>query len=138
MPSPRSSSDTPRDPEELHVLLHHLILLVPSHDSSRPVIEYNVNNQILQLDAFLAGNINEDGEATQWDDISRTQQRIQHYMDLCNKLMPQLMATIRKKGDENFTFEARNRGLPPKHMDLGQIFLAPNLITKYGKMVEKC
>jgi hypothetical protein len=137
IPTPPAPSNTHADPESVHILLQHLGLLALAHHPSRPVIDYNVRNQILQLDAFLVGTITGDGLATQWHKESRTQDRIDQYIGLCATLVPNLIAAIKKQSDENFGTEAKNRGVPPVHGEFYQIMLRPDLVTQYGELVEK-
>ncbi|KNG49740.1 hypothetical protein TW65_03500 [Stemphylium lycopersici] len=130
----------PLGPESLHTLLIHLSFLALSHHPSRPVIELCMKAQVLQLDAFLSGNVTEDGDAIHWLPESETEERLDSYKSLSSHLVPKITAAINKQSGENLVAEAKNRVYDdekPGHGRLCGMFLAPKVIGMYGEWVEK-
>jgi hypothetical protein len=96
--------------------------------------------QVRQLDAFLAGDVTEDGDATHWSADSKRPERLQQYKDLCNQLVPNLTAAIKKQSQMNLNVQPKSRvhgDKNPEHRSFWKLFLAPNLVTMYGEWVEK-
>ncbi|EDU41100.1 hypothetical protein PtrSN002B_011584 [Pyrenophora tritici-repentis] len=133
------NSKSPSESEKHHIILTYLSLLALSRNSLRPVIELSMDTQLLQLDAFLAGHITADGDATQWLPESETPMRRQHYADLCAELVPNLTVTITRQSQENWNAERKNQaqgGNNPEHKMFSKIYLAPELVKSYGELVE--
>ncbi|KAI4654244.1 uncharacterized protein J4E78_007289 [Alternaria triticimaculans] len=130
----------PLGPEKLHVLLTYSALLALTRHSSQPVVDLDMQAQVRQLDAFLAGDITDEGVATHWSAESQRSERLQRYQHLCDELVPNLTAAVKKQSRENLNAEPKNRvhgDRNPEHRPLSQLFLAKNLVTMYGAWVEK-
>ncbi|CAN9176360.1 unnamed protein product [Alternaria alternata] len=137
---PPDSSSTPLDLERLHILLTYSTLLALTRDASRPVVDLNMEAQVRQLDAFLAGDVTEDGVAIHWSARSQGAERLWQYEKLCNELVPNLIAAIKKQSQVNLNTEPKNRvngEKNPEHRSFYELFLTPNLVTMYGKLIEK-
>ena len=96
--------------------------------------------QVRQLDAFLAGDVTEDGVATHWSAESKTFERLWRYEALCDQLVPSLTAAIKKQSLINLNAEPKNRAhgdQKPEHRSFCELYLTPNLVIMYGKLVEK-
>ena len=140
MPAPQIPSSTPLNPEKLYILLTYSTLLALTRDTSRPVVNLDMEAQVRQLDAFLAGDVTEDGVATHWSAKSKSFERIRRYEGLCDQLVPSLMAAIKKQSQINLNAEPKNRvngDKNPEHQSFCELFLAPNLVAMYGKLAEK-
>ncbi|CAN9199810.1 unnamed protein product [Alternaria alternata] len=138
--APPNSSSIPLDLERLHILLTYSTLLALTRDASRPLVDLNMESQVRQLDAFLAGNLTEDGVATHWSARSQCAERLSRYEKLCNELVPNLIAAIKKQSQVNLNTEPKNRvngEKNPEHRSFYELFLTPNLVTMYGKLIEK-
>ncbi|KAG9184937.1 hypothetical protein G6011_11767 [Alternaria panax] len=137
---PPVSSSTPLDLERVHILLTYSTLLALTRDTSRPVVDLYMEAQVRQLDAFLAGDITEDGVATHWSAESKSVERLWQYERLCNELVPTLTAAIKKQSRINLKEQPKNRvngDQNPEHQSFCELYLTPNLVTMYGKLVEK-
>ncbi|CAN9216167.1 unnamed protein product [Alternaria alternata] len=138
--APPDSSSTPLDLEKLHILLTYSTLLALTRDASRPVVDLNMEAQVRQLDAFLAGDVTEDGVAIHWSARSQDAERLSQYEKLCNELVPNLIVAIEKQSLVNLNTEPKNRvngEKNPEHRSFYELFLTPNLVTMYGKLIEK-
>ncbi|KAE8869377.1 hypothetical protein PTNB73_04430 [Pyrenophora teres f. teres] len=138
--SPLVNAESPSESETFHIILIYLSLLALSRHSTRPVVDLNMNTQLLQLDAFLAGHITADGDATQWLPESETPVRRQRYTDLCVELVPNLTATIKRQSQENRDTEPKNQAQGdknPEHTIFWKMYLAPELVKSYGKLVQR-
>ncbi|KAH8642371.1 hypothetical protein IG631_05313 [Alternaria alternata] len=138
--APPGSSSNPSDLEKLHILLAYSTLLALTRDASRPVVDLNMEAQVRQLDAFLAGDVTEDGVAIHWSARSQGAERLSRYEKLCNELVPNLIAAIKKQSQANLNTEPKNRvhgENNPEHRSFYEVFLTPNLVTMYGKVIEK-
>jgi hypothetical protein len=138
--APPGSSSTPLDLEKLHILLTYSTLLALTRDASRPVVDLNMEAQVRQLDAFLAGDVTEDGVAIHWSARSQGAERLSRYEKLCNELVPNLIVAIEKQSQVNLNTEPKNRvngEKNPEHRSFYELFLTPNLVTMYGKLIEK-
>ncbi|KAI4606379.1 hypothetical protein J4E80_010131 [Alternaria sp. BMP 0032] len=138
--NPRTLWNVHLDPERLHILLVYSTLLALTRHPWRPVVDLDIPAQVRQLDAFLAGDITEDGVATHWSAISNGSERLRQYQDLCDKLVPNLTAAIEKQSQANLNAEPKNRvhgDTNPEHQSLSQLFLSKDLVTLYGALVEK-
>jgi len=82
--APPNSSSIHLDMERLHILLTYSTLLALTRDASRPVVDLNMESQVRQLDAFLAGDVTEDGVAIHWSARSQGAKRLWRYEKLCN------------------------------------------------------
>jgi hypothetical protein len=139
MPPPLPSN-APIDPEKLHILLTYSTLLALTRHSSQPVVDLDLQAQLRQLDAFLAGDVTEDGLATHWSAESASSERLQQYKDLCDQLVPNLAAAIKEQSHVNLTAHPKNRVQGeenPEHRPLSQLFLSSDLVTMYRAWAEK-
>lgn len=139
-PIPTLSIHEQLDSEKIHILLTYLSLLALSRHPTRPVIELNMKTQLLQLDAFLSGNITEDGEATHWVPESDTMERQQRYVDLCSQIVPNLTAAIRQQSSANLVAEPKNQvqgGNNPENKMFWRIVLAPKVVETFGEWVAE-
>jgi len=135
-----AASNVPLNPEELHILLTYSTLLALTRHPSQPVVDLDTPAQIRQLDAFLAGDVTEDGVATHWSAKSNGSERLRQYQNLCDQLVPNLAAAIKKQSQANLNAEPKNRvhaDLNPEHQSLSQLFLSKDLVTLYGAWVER-
>jgi hypothetical protein len=135
MMPPPLPSNAPIDPEKLHILLTYSTLLALTRHSSQPVVELDLQAQLRQLDAFLAGDVTEDGVATHWSAGSAHSERLQQYKDLCYQLVPNLTAAIKKQSHVNLTAQPKNRVQGeenPEHQALSKLFLSSDLVKMYG------
>ncbi|KAI4938579.1 hypothetical protein J4E85_001020 [Alternaria conjuncta] len=135
-----AASNVPLSPEELQILLTYSTLLALTRHPSRPVVDLDIPAQVRQLDAFLAGDITEDGVATHWSAKSNGSERLRQYQNLCDQLVPSLAAAIKKQSQANLNAEPKNRvhgDINPEHESLSQLFLSKDLVTLYGALVEK-
>jgi len=135
-----AASNVPLNPEELHILLTYSTLLALTRHPSQPVVDLDTPAQIRQLDAFLAGDVTEDGVATHWSAKSNGSERLRQYQNLCDQLVPNLAAAIKKQSQANLNAEPKNRvhgDINPEHQSLSQLFLSKDLVTLYGACVEK-
>jgi hypothetical protein len=140
MADPPVPSSAPLDTEKLHILLTYSALLALTRDPSRPVVDLHMEGQVRQLDAFLAGDITEDGVATHWSAESKTPERLQRYKDLCDQLVPNMTAAIKKQSLINLNTTLKNLAIGdknPEHQSFSELFLSPSLVAIYGKLVEK-
>jgi len=138
--NPRTLWNVPLDPERLHILLVYSTLLALTRHPSRPVVDLDIPAQVRQLDAFLAGDLTEEGVATHWSAKSNGSERLRQYQNLCDQLVPNLTAAIRKQSHANLNAEPKNRvhgDRNPEHQSLSQLFLSKDLVTLYGAWVEK-
>ena len=92
-----AASNVPLNQEELHILLTYSILLALTRHPSQPVVDLDIPAQVRQLDAFLAGDVTEEGVATHWSVESQRTERLRQYQNLCDQLVPNLTATIKKQ-----------------------------------------
>ncbi|KAI4709352.1 hypothetical protein J4E89_006101 [Alternaria sp. Ai002NY15] len=135
-----AASNVPLSPEELHILLTYSTLLALTRHPSQPVVDLDIPAQVRQLDAFLAGDVTEDGVATHWSAKSGDPERLQRYQNLCDQLVPNLTAAIKKQSQANLNAEPKNRvhgDINPEHQSLSQLFLSKDLVSLYGALVEK-
>jgi len=138
--APPVSQNVPLSPEKLHILLTYSTLLALTRHASQPVVDLDMSAQGRQLDAFLAGDITEDGVATHWSAESNRSERLRQYQNLCDQLVPDLTAAIKKQSQANLNAEPKNRvhgDINPEHRSLSQLFLSKDLVTLYGALVEK-
>ncbi|KAI4638757.1 hypothetical protein J4E93_009785 [Alternaria ventricosa] len=138
--TPPAPSNVPLNPEKLHILLTCSTLLALTRHPSQPVVDLDIPAQVRQLDAFLAGDVTEEGVATHWSAKSDGSERIRQYQNLCDQLVPYLTAAIKKQSQANLTAEPKNRvhgDRNPEHQSLSQLFLSKDLVTLYGALVEK-
>lgn len=138
--APPNSSSISLDLERLHILLTYSTLLALTRDASRPVVDLNMGSQVRQLDAFLAGDVTEDGVAIHWSARSQGAERLWRYENLCNELVPNLIAAIKKQSQVNLNTEPKNRvndEKNPEHRSFYELFLTLNLVIMYGKLIEK-
>ena len=135
-----AASNVALDPEKLHILLTYSTLLALTRHPSQPVVDLDIAAQVRQLDAFLAGDVTEDGVATHWSAKSNGSERLQQYQNLCDRLVPNLTAAIKKQSHANLNAEPKNHvhgDRNPEHQSLSQLFLSKDLVTLYGALVEK-
>ncbi|KAI4658076.1 uncharacterized protein J4E79_007057 [Alternaria viburni] len=135
-----AASNVPLNQEELHILLTYSTLLALTRHPSQPVVDLDIPAQVRQLDAFLAGDVTEDGVATHWSAKSNGSERLRQYENLCDQLVPNLTAAIKKQSHANLNTERKNRvhgDINPEHQSLSQLFLSKDLVTLYGALVEK-
>jgi len=138
--TPRTLWNVPLDPERLHILLTHSTLLALTRHPSQPVVDLDIPAQVRQLDAFLAGDVTEDGVATHWSAKSGSSERLRQYQNLCDQLVPNMTAAIKKQSQANLDAEPKNRvhgDINPERPSLSQLFLSKDLVTLYGAWVEK-
>ena len=134
------ASNVPLNQEELHILLTYSTLLALTRHPSQPVVDLDIPAQVRQLDAFLAGDVTEEGVATHWSVESQRTERLRQYQNLCDQIVPILTAAIKKQSHANLNAEPKNRvhgDRNPEHQSLSQLFLSKDLVTLYGVLVEK-
>ncbi|KAI4617172.1 uncharacterized protein J4E87_008412 [Alternaria ethzedia] len=138
--TPPALSNVPLNPERLHILLTYSTLLALTRHPSQPVVDLDIPAQVRQLDAFLAGDVTEEGVATHWSAKSNSSERLRQHQNLCDQLVPNLTAAIKKQSQANLNAEPKNRvhgDVNPEHQSLSQLFLSKELVSLYGALVEK-